>query len=412
VIPAGDRPVRVLAIDHAAGVPPIRKRHAAIAAHPGIELTVLAPERWIENSRVINASPGLQDGFRVLTGRVGWAGYENRGFFRTGLAEALRVTRPDILHLWEEPFSLLALQALLAAERHAPGASVLFYSADNVGARFRYPYRPSWLYAAIERFTHRRCVRGTAVSAEVERVLRAKGFAKPVDVIPLGVDLADYPTEAGTGPIGRARRASEGEVRARFGLEPPVVGYVGRLLPIKGVDVLLHAAARQRNGLPQGRPFSLVIIGDGPERGGLERLARELGLAARTRFLPGVPHPEVPALVAAIEVLVLPSRTLPRAKEQFGRVLIEAMAAGACVVGTSSGGIPDTIGDAGLVVPEEDPGALASAVTRLLADSGLRERLRDAGRARVRERYTWEAVAAKVVRIYHGLAAGRAAPVC
>ncbi len=406
---AGGRPIRVLAIDHVAGVPSIRKRHAAIAAHPGIDLTVLAPERWIENFRVVDASPGVADGIRLRTGRVGWPGYENRAFFRSGLAAALQSSSPDILHLWEEPFSLIALQALLAAKRYAPGASALYYSADNVSARFRYPYRFSWLYAAIERFTYRRSACGTALSAEVERGLRAKGFAKPVDVVPLALDLSEYPAEAGTGPVGRARRATEEEVRARFGLEPPVVAYVGRLLPIKGVDVLLHAAVQHRKASFRGGAFSLAIVGDGPERRALEKLAGDLGLATMTRFLPGIPHAEVPALLAGIDVLVLPSRTLPRAKEQFGRVLIEAMAAGACVVGTSSGGIPETIGDAGLVVPEEDPAALEAAITRLLADAGLRDRLRAAGRARVGERYTWEAVAAKVVGIYHRLASGRAA---
>jgi glycosyltransferase involved in cell wall biosynthesis len=196
-------------------------------------------------------------------------------------------------------------------------------------------------------------------------------------------------------------------VRARFALDPPVVAFVGRLLPIKGVDLLLRAAVLHREASPEGRAFSLVIVGDGPERAALEGLASTLGLNSTTRFLPGMPHGEVPALLAAIEVLVLPSRTLVRAKEQFGRVLIEGMAAGACVVGSSSGGIPEVIGDAGLVVPEEDPAALAEAIARLLASPALRERVRAAGRARVLERYTWEVVAGKVARIYRELMAER-----
>jgi glycosyltransferase involved in cell wall biosynthesis len=403
------QPIRVLAIDHGAGVPAFRKKHAAIAAHGDIDLTVLAPSRWIENYREAIATPGVQDGYRLLTGGVVWPGYENRGFFRSGLTRAFRASRPDILHLWEEPFSLIALQSLLAARLLAPRAAALFWSADNLSADFHYSYRPSWLYAAIERHAHRRCALGTSVSREVEGVLRAKGFTKRVEVIPNALDLADYGAagaETG-GAQGRAdaagTRADAAGVRARLGLEPPVVACAGRLLHQKGIDLLLRAAATLRDAAPGGRAPSILVLGDGPERAALHELARALGIAETTRFLAGIPHGGVPGLLSAVEVLVLPSRGIRTWKEQFGRVLIEGMAAGACVVGSSSGAIPEVIGDAGLVFPEEDHAGLAAALSRLLRDDRLRERLRAAGRERVRERYTWEAVAAKVVGIYREL---------
>jgi glycosyltransferase involved in cell wall biosynthesis len=379
-------PLRVLAVDHTAGIRPFRKRYEALAAHPGIDLTVLAPERWIENYHEVLADPDGGVGFRFLRGSVGWPGYENRAFFRRGLGPAIRSARPHVLHLWEEPFSVIALQALWLASLWAPRAVPLFFSADNMNRDLRYPYRPSAFYARVERFSHRRCAAATVLSTEVAEVLRAKGFTKTIEVIPLGLDLADFPA---------GRRASREEVLARFGLKPPIVGFAGRLLHLKGIDLLLSAVAR----LTAERP-SLVIVGEGPERQALETLAGELGILDRTRFLPLVPHETMPQVLAAMDVLVLPSRTTPKQKEQFGRILIEGMAAGCVTIGSSSGGIPEVLGEGGLVFQEESVEGLTEALRKALGNPETAPRLREAGRARVVERYTWQAIARRLVDLY------------
>ncbi|HTK68936.1 MAG TPA: hypothetical protein VL857_03970, partial [Candidatus Eisenbacteria bacterium] len=131
-------PIRVLAVDHSAGVLPFRRKFAALAALPDIELTVLAPDRWVENYREVRTVPSSEDGYRIETGRVAWPGYENRGFFTSGLAQAMRAARPHILHLWEEPFSFIALEALLLRRVHAPRAKALFFSSDNLTRDGRY----------------------------------------------------------------------------------------------------------------------------------------------------------------------------------------------------------------------------------------------------------------------------------
>lgn len=393
--------IRVLAVDHTAGILPFRKKFAALAARPGIDLTVLAPDRWVENYRTVRASSGQEGNFKLLTGGVVWPGYENRAFFRSGLGPAIRNARPDVLHLWEEPFSLLTLQALALAGIWAPRAKSLFFSSDNLSHGFRYAYRPSAFYARVERRAYHRCAGGTAVSSEVVEVLRGKGFSKPLEVIPLGVDLAEYPPQPGSGSGEYGRRATPEEARARFGLEPPVVAFAGRLLHQKGVDTLLRAARTAGQ--------SIAIVGEGPERVPLERLAADLGIGERIRFFPLVPHAEMPALLAAVDVLVLPSRTTPRLKEQFGRVLIEGMAAGCVVVGSSSGAIPEVLGDAGIVFPEEDAGALGEAIRRATREPELATALRVRGRARVRERYTWEAIASRIVDFYGRLLAAEGA---
>lgn len=389
--------IRVLAVDHTAGIGSFRKKFVALAAYPDIDLTVLAPRRWVENYRSVEATPFDGPGYRFRTGSVGWPGYENRAFFRAGLGPLIRGFRPDILHLWEEPFSLIALQAIWHAAVWAPRAKVIFFSSDNLSRNFRYSYRPSWFYANAERLVHSRCAGGTAVSEEVAEVLRAKGFRKPIRVIPHGLDLADYPgTESGGEESGR--RATRSEVIDKLGLEPPIMGYVGRLLYQKGVDVFLRAIGE----LPDPKP-SILVVGDGPDRAAFEALSVRLGLGDRTRFLQVVPHGSVSEALACVDVLVLPSRTTPKWKEQFGRVLIEGMAAGCVVIGSSSGSIPEVLADAGLIVPEGDVGSLVQAIRQVLGDPELAASLRVRGRKRVRERYTWESISVQLRSFYRDL---------
>jgi glycosyltransferase involved in cell wall biosynthesis len=149
-----------------------------------------------------------------------------------------------------------------------------------------------------------------------------------------------------------------------------------------------------------------LILGDGPARGALEGIATDLGLGSSIRFLSGVQHDAVRGVMAAIDVLVLPSRTTPKWKEQFGRVLVEGMAAGCVVVGSSSGAIPEVVGDAGLIFPEDDVEGLAQALRRALGEPGLMEALRIRGRKRVREHYTWEVIASRITDFYARLLAG------
>jgi len=390
--------IRVLAIDHTAGVLPFRRKFAALAVHPEIELTVLAPDRWVENYRKVRASALSNEGYRFEVGGVVWPGYENRAFFIGGLAGAIRRARPDILHLWEEPFSFIALQALLLRRVLAPRAKALFFSSDNIARDFRYPYRPSALYAAIERWVHGECEVGTAVSGEVVEVLRAKGYRGPIDVVPHGLDLEAYAE-----PTADRRAAA----RTRLGARGVVIGYAGRLLAMKGIDVLLRAAAEVAARAGHGE-FTVVVMGEGPERDRLRSLAAALGLGDRVRFLPPVPHEAMPSVLEGFDVTVMPSLSTPSLREQFGRVALEGMAAGSAVVVSSSGGLPYVVGDAGIVGPEGDVAALAAALARLIASPEERGAWGARGRERVRERFTWSAIAAAVVARYRVMLDGAA----
>ncbi len=167
----------------------------------------------------------------------------------------------------------------------------------------------------------------------------------------MGVDPERFRPDAG------ARRG----IRDGLGVGPDdvVVGFGGRLVPEKGVRLLVDAVA----GLEQA--VHLVFLGEGPEEAGLRGRAAEAGVKDRVHFPGWVPSTEMPAWLAALDILALPSLTTRGWAEQFGRIAVEAMACGVPVVGSDSGEIPRVLGDAGVVVPEGEVQALAGALEGL-----------------------------------------------
>jgi glycosyltransferase involved in cell wall biosynthesis len=363
--------MRVLTIAHNAVAASNRARSEALRCLPGVEASLLTPPWWFEEGRRLSARPA-EAWWRV--GRTLFTGNGTRHVYLTEMARAIRQLQPDVIDLYEEPFSFVALQTLLLRDRLAPHAALVFYSAVNVSRRWRWPYR------AIERLVLQRADAAHAPNSEVPRILSARGFAhKPVHVIPLGVDVDRF---ASAKPMHLAE------------IGRPRVGFVGRFEPVKGLDVLLDALGRLTI------PAELVLVGDGSLRPAL--------LGHRAHVVSALPFERIPSLLKALDVLVLPSVTiLPLHREQFGRVLAEAMAAGVPVVGSSSGAIPETIGDAGLVVPERDPRALAHAIEAVLCDTEVRQRLIERGRRRAPAEFDWSAVAERTHALFRAALAQR-----
>lgn len=165
----------------------------------------------------------------------------------------------------------------------------------------------------------------------------------------------------------------------------------------KGLDVLISAMALLRD---QGRAVRLVLAGDGPLRPELEGLAAALGLDQQVEFIGYQSRPAVARLLSECTLFVLPSRY-----ETFGIVVVEALACGKPVVATAVDGIPEIIEDGtnGILVEPDDARALAAAMLRLLADAGLRERLGEAGRLRVKESFRWQRMGESYAHAYEGL---------
>ena len=255
--------------------------------------------------------------------------------------------------------------------------------------------RLSPFHYLITRYALRRADHVTATGLRLaEAAARYAPAGKPVTVVPYGVDLREFrphhPARGGQTAAGLGGPASGGrEERSEV-----VVGAVARLSKEKGLRYLLDAFALVAGHRPQVR---LVLAGEGPERRRLERLAARLGLGERVRFLGEVPHEQVPEVLQQLDIFAMPSTY-----EGFGVAALEAEAMELPVVASSVHGIPDVVvdGETGLLVPPRDRQALASALDRLVADSDLRRRLGQAGRAFVAEHYSWEENTAQMEALY------------
>jgi glycosyltransferase involved in cell wall biosynthesis len=365
--------MRVLMISRPCLVGAYQRKLEEIARFPDIDLMVVVPPSWREGGRVVRLERAYVAGYELVSEPVAFTGSFHLHFYPR-LARRLRTFAPDVVHVDEEPYNLATFHALRLAKR--AGAQVVWFSWQNLNRRYPPPFR------YLERYNLRRTDYAIVGSEGAARVWREKGYSGPLAVIPqFGVD-----------PEVFAPRARGPNTGGDF-----VVGYAGRLVPEKGCDLLLEALA----GLDA--PWRLAMLGAGPERERLEALVRRLEIADRVSFDDWLPALRLPAFYRSLDALVLPSRSRPNWVEQFGRVLIEAMACGVPVVGSDCGEIPHVIGDAGLVFAEDDVAGLRGCLARLARDASLRADLARSGRERVLARFTQAHVAAQTAEVYREL---------
>jgi glycosyltransferase involved in cell wall biosynthesis len=365
--------MRVLMVSKACVMGVYQKKLEELARLPDLELTVVVPPYWRDERGTIPLERQHTAGYELAVESMALNGHFHLHFY-PGLGKQIRRVQPDLVHIDEEPYNLATSHALWLTRR--AGAKSLFFSWQNIERRYPLPFR------LMEQYVLQHVDHGIFGSQESARVWHAKGYQGRFAVIPqFGVDpdiFSPAPRKAGRGFI---------------------VGCVGRLVPEKGVDLLLEALA----GL-EGM-WRAYILGGGPALEALQAQARQLGLADRVSFDAQIPSTQMPAYYHQLDALVVPSRTRPNWKEQFGRVLIEAMASGVPVIGSDSGEIPHVIGDAGLIFPEGQANALQAHLARLLRDLDLRADLARRGRERVLARFTQAQVAARTHEVYRALLA-------
>ncbi|HEY2935950.1 MAG TPA: glycosyltransferase family 4 protein [Gaiellaceae bacterium] len=304
------------------------------------------------------------------------------------LAKLIRRLRPEILHTHTAKAGAVGRLAALLAGRARPRIVVHTFHGHVLRGYFG-PVRTGF-FRLLERSLARASTRLIAVSPEVRDDLVALKVASPekFTVIRLGIELGERVE------LDEALRA---ETRRVLGISPDrfVVGWIGRMTAIKNTDVVLQAFAALR---ARGVDAVLCLIGDGPDRDGLERKAHELGLMRHCLFL-GYQE-NVARFYAAFDVFLLASEN-----EGTPVTTIEALAAGRPVVATRVGGVPDVVegGVDGFLAEPGDVDGLAERLERLARDPGLRAQMGRAGRERVLPRYAVGRLVDDVDALYRSL---------
>jgi glycosyltransferase involved in cell wall biosynthesis len=359
---------RLLAVSHPSVVSVNQEVYRELQER-GWDVTIVLPSRWRSEYSHRDMTPQVLDGMEASLRRtpVALRGYPQRHLYLTGARALARSARADVAFVEAEPFSLAATQWGHALKRF--GVPFGVQCAENIDRRLPLPVR----------LMRSRVLRDAAFVAarsdSAAQLARAWGARGEVALAPHAVPLWQ-----GVPPSPE---------------HPFTVGYAGRLVPSKGLLDLLAAVRRL------DAPVELLLIGDGEQRAELEGQPIP---GSRVRVIDDLSHEQMAAGYAQLDVLALPSHTTPRWKEQFGRVIVEALWCGVPVVGSDSGEIPWLIEltGGGLVYPEGDSEALAARLAELRAQPALRRELAAAGRAAVERLFSVPAATDALERLLLG----------
>ncbi len=370
------------------------KLRALAHLEPDIEVTVVVPRRWrpggVQN-KIIETQPRQEGSFRVVP--VSNFSENNQGLLTFGadIIPLLREFRPQIIQVEQGAKALGYAQMITLNKLLGLKAKNLFFTWWNL------PYDLKFPVSLLEAYNLSNTHGVVAGNQDGVEVLRQHGYHGPIKVMPqLGVDESRFCPQP------------QPELKSQLGIQPDdfVVGFVGRFVEEKGLLTLGKALA----GL-QGHPWKWLLLGRGPLQSVLIEKAVEWGIKDQVILVESVPHDEVPSYINLMNTLVLPSetntqfKTLTAAgwKEQFGHVLIEAMASKVPVIGSDSGEIPYVIEDAGLVFPEGDVAALQNCLRQLMEQPELVQKLAQLGYERAMSRYTNQALARQFLDFYKQL---------
>jgi phosphatidyl-myo-inositol dimannoside synthase len=361
---------RLLTIGHSYVVATNRRlaHEMAVQGKGRWDVTAVAPAKLAGDLREVALEPMPDEACAVRALDVKIGAIPHLRFYRH--LRSVLANDWDVVHIWEEPYVLACAQIAAAAP---VGARVVPATFQNIVKRYPLPFR------YIERRVMRRASGWIAFGHTVHEALCTKTeyTERPSRVIAPGVDVERMRPD----PDGGA------EIRRSLGWDNdvPIVGYLGRFVPEKGLTTLMGALEAAH------APWRALFVGGGPMEEDLQAFAESH--PDRVRILTTVRHEQVPQHLNAMDMLCAPSETTSRWREQFGRMLVEAMACGVPVIASRSGEIPYVVDEAGILVEERDVPRWTAAIDRLLGDPAKRRDLAARGLTRVHERFALPVVA-------------------
>ncbi|MEH1767187.1 hormogonium polysaccharide biosynthesis glycosyltransferase HpsO [Nostoc sp.] len=361
---------------------------------PDIEVTVVVPKRWkpggVQN-RIIETEYRDEGTFKIVPVSNFSQNHQGLLTFGADLISLLKQFRPQIIQVEQGSRALAYTQMIALNQLLGLKAKNLFFTWWNL------PYNLKPPIALLEKYNLNHSHGIISGNQDGAEVLRERGYQGAIKVMPqLGVDESLFTPK------------NQPKLAAKFGIEKEdfVVGFVGRFVQEKGLLTLLRALITLKN-----KPWKLLLLGRGELQGELIKIATENNIQERLILVESVPHDEVANYINLMSTLVLPSETTYKFKtltsvgwkEQFGHVLIEAMACQVPVIGSDSGEIPYVIGDAGLVFPEGDVQALANCLVQLIDKPYFAHTLGEMGYKKAMIKYTNKALAKQQLEFYQEL---------
>jgi L-malate glycosyltransferase len=361
---------------------------------PDVEVTIVVPKRWrpggVQN-KLVETNFRQEGSFQVVP--ISNFSQNNQGLlcFGSDIVPLLQQFRPDIIQV-EQGSKALAYTELITLNRLLRlGAKNLFFTWWNL------PYDLKFPISLLESYNLGNTDGIVAGNQDGADILRQRGYQGAIEVMPqLGVDECLF------------RPQPQPELASKLGIQSDdfVIGFVGRFVEEKGLLTLGKALAELKE-----RPWKWLLLGRGALKETLMKEAAAAGIGDRLIWVESVPHDDVPRYINLMSTLVLPSQTTYEFKtltsvgwkEQFGHVLIEAMACQIPVIGSDSGEIPHVIGEAGLGFPEGNASALANCLLQLMDQPQLAIDLAKRGYERAMAHYTNRALAEKLLNFYKKL---------
>ncbi|MDF5728059.1 MAG: glycosyltransferase [Rhizonema sp. PD38] len=373
-------PLRILFVSHAYVVGVNQGKLQAIAQTGKAVVGLLAPSNWkaLEWNRLLPFETPFPS-IKTYSAHVLFPGRGGAHIYAPWkIWQVLNDFQPDVVQVEEEVFSLCAFE--LAIWSRLTRKPLVVFGWENMERRLPLPRH--WIRQFVLS-TAKLIIAGNRDGADL---LRQWGYTGLLEVMPqMGVDTQLF--------AANMRLSEERNDQLH-------IGYLGRLVSEKGVDVIF-AAVRQLQ--QQGLNCQIILCGSGSGEESLRQEAQKQQVADLVTWRGAVPHHKAPEEISKFDVLVLPSRTAATWKEQFGHVLIEAMAMGVPVIGSSSGEIPNVIGRPDLVFPEGDSQALAAILERTIREPEWREDVRRYGMTRVYQHYTHERIAERLLSLWQKL---------
>jgi len=370
--------MKLLVVSHAYAERANHKKLEQLAAIPDLKVGLIYPRKWrtwhgeYRNAQIPTRPPIEENQiYKEYPVDTVFTGDGGKYFYSPiHLIVSLLAFRPDIIYLEEEPFAPVALEVAFASLVFRK--KLVFFTWENLDLPL------GNLRNFIEKFTYSIASKAVAGNLGATERLTNSGFLKPTAVIPqFGVNVEMF------------RRFESGQ--SEGGVKPLTIGFVGRPSAAKGLDVLMRAVSML------DFDFRLLIITSSKEiNSEFIDLAHSLKISERVQYKTSIPHSELVRYFNQMDVFVLPSRTTKTWKEQFGRTIIEAMACGVPVVGSSSGAIPEVVDTAGLIFKEEDSYDLREKLS-LFRNEATRKEFSEAGSKRVSENYTYPIICSNLI---------------